>query len=297
MSLYGSVSINAGFNLGFLGGGVGVDYSTTQTYAMSTISTQKLTFSQTTTVQLTYGDIDTQFTYKVIPYLYYSTPGGYLVLDYVTIPPTNSFPPTFWENVYGSKPDPTFNLPYKTLTHNAEKELSRDVRIAGQNGADLDNPKNGDMFTVGFRIKNFSPVSVPFIQYQIYQGHPCLNKKIPGGLGNVTLQPYDSNDIFFSFAFNGKGQRCIYIVLDPDNQVDEVHEDNNQAYGTIGTAQSSKFTCYTQINFDSNCKLIKKKDNTLFGLDRKVAIAVLALSAFVAVLIISFAIFIKVKCG
>lgn len=124
-----------------------------------------MTVSEQTLIELTYGDIEGEFTYKVVPYLYYSSPGGYLVLDYLTVIPSNSFPPTFWERTY-TKPDPTFNLPYLDLVDNAEKELSKDVRIGGTN---LDDPKEGDTFEIGVRIKNFSPFAVSGLQIRYYQ--------------------------------------------------------------------------------------------------------------------------------
>jgi hypothetical protein len=184
--------------------------------------------------------------YAVTPYAYWAKNGA-LVLDYAVkpeLPPNPIDPATWWSTNYGQKPDPTFILPWRNdpekglgLAEEAQRYRTRDIIFAPT------EPKIGDLVTIKARIQNYSllPTNGP-VKVQFYLGDPDAG-------GTRLVSSSGANEVFTDTGIIARGNGVvefqwtvpsdiprfsrIYAVVDPDNVSDEIHENNNKAWGVL----------------------------------------------------------------
>ena len=221
------VSIGAGVEAG--GEGWGIKASVEGTYGKGQVSTHKVSFKNSTSIHTFFSSIDPRYSYWVEPYIYWSSTDGHLVVDYAAGPLTAT-PSTWWQNTY-TKPDPTFNLPWKYNNppddYNAlTKEISFDPA----------SPKAGDMVTITARVRNYSLVGAYNVKVRFYLGDPDAGGvQIGHDLTIPQLNPMASQTVELPFDTTGHDGETlrIYAVIDPDHEIDEMHEDYNKAYALL----------------------------------------------------------------
>ena len=230
-------------------------------YEQSNISTRtnRVTYKKGLDVHL--GPIDLgigETYYSVQPYAYWAKSGA-LVLDYAVNPRPSGInvPETWWQKEYSNKPDPAFILPWrldpeKGITISDDKrQQTKEILFSP------DEPKKGETVNIKTRIHNYSllntsgPVNVRF-----YIGDP--------NNGGTLIQSTDSKTEFTTDDFiPARGSKIIsfdwklpdnlpffpriYAVIDPENQVDEIHESNNIGWKVLNYKEGT-----TGINDNEN---------------------------------------------
>ncbi len=210
-------------------------------YSNETVSTSKNTVTYKKGLEVHLGPIDLSIGetyYSVTPYAYWAKSGA-LVLDYGVNP--RSAPPgvpqTWFQEQYGNKPDPALTLPWRL---DPEKGISITDDKRQQTKEIIfnpDNPKIGEIVTIQTRVHNYSFLNTSGpVAAQFYLGDP--------NNGGILLESRDEKTEFATDDFipareskiisfdwtvpNGVALFYrIYVVLDPNNEIDEIHESNN----------------------------------------------------------------------
>jgi len=184
---------------------------------------------------------------------YWSTVGP-LVIDFQTNPGPAGSEAT-WQ-LY-NKPDPAFilpwygypdpdNLPYPDVNNQGappcgvdKQYFSRDILI------DPPLTSVGETVVISATVRNFSNVNIPKpVTVRFYQGLPGSNND----LGECTIPAFnrDAGPQTCAISWNviGEGEQKIYAVIDPDHQIDEMHDqdhiiNNNMGYGLLQVGAAS----------------------------------------------------------
>jgi|SRR5690554_6120965 len=186
--------------------------------------------------------------YSVKPYIF-KTQEGTGMLAYQVNLASSSSSPTWWDINYGSKPDPALMLPQRNevyWTSGAEPDNPIFSRSKSMTFNRL-YPNVGDEVTVQCRVHNYSlkatsgPVKVSF-----YNGNPALGGEIVESLNGETIfetsGPIGAREravVEMTFAMPlpvipGESFVRFYAVIDPLEEYDEVHEDNNLGWQILG---------------------------------------------------------------
>ncbi|HMB96930.1 MAG TPA: T9SS type A sorting domain-containing protein, partial [Balneolaceae bacterium] len=183
-------------------------------------------------------------TYTVSPFVYWDSNGA-LVLDYAVSPDISAGVPSWWEQNYGDRPDLTLNLPWRydeekgigSTNPQLQREETRDIIF------DPLLPEPGETVTISARIQNYSlldnftPVSVKF-----YLDDPRN--------GGTLLEDKNGNSEFELPSINARNNQVInlegwvmpeglsrdskvYVVIDEENEVQEIHENNNTGWALV----------------------------------------------------------------
>ncbi|KAL6046333.1 hypothetical protein QOT17_022257 [Balamuthia mandrillaris] len=175
--------------------------------------------------------------YTVYPYIFYDKNEGYLCVDYrVDLSAgEQQGTVTFWETVY-NKPDLTWNMPYRWDMLNGRP--SDNKYFTKSLVASNDNPEAGEQITVIFHARDYSLIPAANAVLRLFQGD-FRNPANQFG-EDVLLEEVFQNGAFG--AINGTWReveepldRCLYAWLDPDDEMEEVHEDNNVGYIILNT--------------------------------------------------------------
>jgi hypothetical protein len=159
-----TTNITDGFNLSksfnFFGGiGIGLQARFANTYTNSSMSNYSITYTNTTSIALTYDPLpDPSQAYQVSPYIYFSDEGGFLVVDYVVDVPDDGY----WQQTYG-QPAPQFNKLWESSTDPSLHDLTRSICF-------VDNPDGS--LTITARVANYSLVDAHGVQVYFYLGCP-----------------------------------------------------------------------------------------------------------------------------
>jgi hypothetical protein len=228
--------------------GWGVSLSTEAHYNKGEINTHTTSISDQFEITIDMFDVDTEIgevNYKVRPYAYRSQNGA-IVIDYnVEIPEAAPGDPvTWWQSHYSDDPDPAFVLPWLhdpekgyTLEDEAKRHLTKEITF------NPDNPQPGDTVKIRARLHNYSlidtdsPVAVRF-----YDGDPDN-----GGTGLVSIygetevttptviasQEVAYVEMPWAVPADISEYTRIYAVIDPDNNITEIHENNNKGFVTL----------------------------------------------------------------
>ncbi len=226
-------------------------------YTQGSVSTRtnKVTYSKGLEVNLASIDLSIGETYySVIPYAYWAKNGA-LVLDYAVNPRPSGIgvPQTWWQESYSNKPDPALILPWRLdpekgfgLSDDSKRQQTKEILF------NPDEPKPGDIVNVQARIHNYSLLNTSGqVNARFYLEDPDN--------GGTLIESTDGKTTFSTNDFiEARGSRIIsfdwtlpestpyfpriYVVLDPDNAIDEIHESNNKGWkvlnykeGTTGT--------------------------------------------------------------
>lgn len=217
------------------------------------ISTHKTTIKESSEVEISMGLINSSFvgtkTYDVTPFMYWDA-SGTLVLDYAVSPDFSGGVPSWWEEKYGANPDLTFILPWRNRfskglggsNDDLQSKQTRDIVISP-----LD-PQPGDTATIYARVQNYSNVDQFGTSVKFYLGDPdgggqlITNKE---GISEVMLDQVNAREPVIArldgWIVPGSiiNETMIFAVVDPDDQVEEVHENNNKAWNLIGSGFGS----------------------------------------------------------
>jgi hypothetical protein len=239
-----NVSASAGFDIPFK---YIPNFEIKGDYSSGSISTQtnKVTYKKGLHVHL--GPIDLgigETYYSVTPYAYWAKSGA-LVLDYAVNPRPSGInvPQTWWQKKYSNKPDPALILPWKL---DPEKGFNIDEDKRYQTKEIIfnpDEPKPGETVNIQTRIHNYSLLNTSGpVNVQFYLGDPDM--------GGTLIQSTDGKTIFSTDDFvEARGSKIIsfdwvlpentpyfprvYVVIDPDNEIDEIHESNNKGWKVL----------------------------------------------------------------
>jgi len=196
--------------------------------------------------------------YSVTPYAYWAKSGA-LVLDYAVDPRPSGInvPETWWQQKYSEKPDVALILPWR-LDPEKGFSITDDKR---QQTKDIifnpEKPKPGEVINIKTRIRNFSLLNTnSIIDAKFYVGDP--------NNGGTLIESTDGKTIFSTDDFiPARGEKIIsfdwqvpngistfpriYVDLDPENKVEEIHETNN-----IGWKVLQLFDSTTDVEFEEN---------------------------------------------
>ncbi len=176
--------------------------------------------------------------YQVTPFAYWSESGA-MVIDYAVDveQAAQGYTDTWWQKEYGTKPDPALILPWRLdpekgygLISDLKRKQTKDIVILPK------DPQPGDTILVYARIHNFSllptdnPVGISF-----YLGDPDNGGELVESNDGETY--WTSEDVIaardyqwmhFEWIMPEYGR--LFAVLDPDNTMDEIHENNNTGW-------------------------------------------------------------------
>lgn len=242
-----------------LGGSVGLPklgLNLSGEYNTTTMETNKMMVGETIKIDVNLGALSSQFPtakYIIYPYAYWHEDGP-LVIDYAVRLDKQLLggPRSFWDDWYGTKSDPALKLPWRHLE-------TKSVLRSGSDNVEFDRdiieltksiryfpPRvdPGDTVTVEIDVHNFSLVElVPQVDVHLYLGHPAGSGQrltlLDGSdvLQTEPLMPIRGrNTVTGQFVMPDEvSQPRLYAVIDPDNQIDEIHTDNNRGYVPIST--------------------------------------------------------------
>jgi hypothetical protein len=189
-------------------------------------------------------------TYEVTPYLYWSSNGA-LVLDYAVDPVLGDGFVGWWQQQYATAPDLAFTLPWRN-------DIARGLNVAAEQLQRTRNitvsparPRAGDTVDLLARIHNYSlaPGNSPAFIVRFYLDNrdgqqPRLLRNangnadlLVGGLpprGEVTVALTG-----WTVPWNVDPSARIYVVIDEDNRISEIHENNNTGWALLEASGSS----------------------------------------------------------
>jgi hypothetical protein len=237
------------------------------------VYTHTTSLSDEISLSIDLGKINRSFgetEYRITPYVYWSKQGA-LVIDYSVEPDLDGASSTWWQERYGEKSDPTFILPWKYdpekgfgITDEEKRKLTRDIIL------DPVAPKQGDTVLITVYIRNFSlkntdnPVKAKF-----YLNNPDNEGVLiqnMNGQSEVSTNGYIQSRNFKTIEFkwivpSGVSEEDrIYVVLDSDNEISEVHENNNIGWapikqgndGNTSTVETPKLSVNDNIGIGQN---------------------------------------------
>ncbi len=221
-------------------------------YSMETLNTHSTSVSNLQAVTVEFGQIETtveglKANYSVTPFVYWERSGA-LVVDYAVEPSIAGVGEveTWWQQRYGTLPDPAFNLP----------EQYEDVKTGNAvDPATLTRSKSfaffpliaepGQSVSIQALVHNYSllPTGAE-VPVRFYAGDPSNGgTAITGIAGNPdpvlpVLEARGSATVSTEWTlpagFNESAVR-IYAVIDPDQSLTEIHENNNIGWAPLRT--------------------------------------------------------------
>ncbi|MDY7079651.1 MAG: CARDB domain-containing protein [Chloroflexota bacterium] len=184
-----------------------------------------------TTVRNGYGPVDPEDIFAVDSHLFWAR-GDYLVLDHATKPQ----PQAFW-NRY-DKPDPTFLRPWvdghcDTPTED-KTDYSPDIDIRPYYA----NP--GETVAISATVRNYSNKYAYNVTVRFYLGDPDDGGRQIGAdqVIPTLARAIGPETVAIEWTAEGRGLQRIYAVVDPDNELEEMHDEvnnvnNNKGYNLI----------------------------------------------------------------
>lgn len=202
-------------------------------YDFTYLSAHETNISQETSVESRYGSVPADQSFTVGSFLFWAK-DGYLKLDYTANPEAHAF----W-NRY-DKPDPTFIRPWADGHCNSSEEdktdFSQDVDLSPY----YVNP--GETVTISATVRNFSNVTANDVKVRFYLGDPDDGGQQIGAdqiIPTLSRSGTGPQTVSIEWAAEGRGKQRIYAVIDPDNELAEIHDEvsnvnNNKGYNYIG---------------------------------------------------------------
>jgi hypothetical protein len=241
-------SWQAGVTTGFSVSGWGLGFSLEGEYNTGAVNISSKNVSSSTAFDFSIGNIkgpDGEYNYSAQPLVYWSSDGTGIVTYKVT--PLTSGLGTFWEDRYSAKPDPALNLPWKNdVIHSNldpnDPKVDRSKSIYFSQVAPLPD----DTVTVFVNIMNYSLMSTNQpVEVQFFAGNPDDGGVLLADINNQTLFSTQENipargrkvvemDFVYTLQMYETAGLRIYARIDPNNKIDEIHENNNQGWTPIG---------------------------------------------------------------
>lgn len=248
------VSSEASVTVGkkLFGLGAEVTASVSGDYNQSSLNTFSSTVSNTLTLDVSMGSNQSglESNYVVSPYLYWAKNGA-IVLDYTVQPEVEILggTSTFWSAKYGRNQDPALLLPFRLhpekgliLQEEIKRFQSRGITYAPRNA------QAGDTITLFAAVHNYSLIPTDGqVQVAFYLGNP----NCPGAQRLVDIQGRDLA-VTEGPSIDARGRALVsfqwvipedittnprvFVQLDPDDRMTEVHEDNNLGWTILEIA-------------------------------------------------------------
>ncbi|KAL6058371.1 hypothetical protein QOT17_014859 [Balamuthia mandrillaris] len=182
------------------------------------------------------------YPYTIYPYIFYDIDQGYLCVDYRVLIPRGASQGTisFWEEVY-DKPDLTWNLPYRWDMLNGQpsnnKYFTKSLLVSNE------DPEAGENLVVVFHARDYSLIPAKNVVLRFFQGdfrNPAnqfgedllLEEVWRNGFEGIT------NDTWREIQ--EPLDRCLYAWLDPEDEILEVHENDNVGYIVLNSGSFSE---------------------------------------------------------
>ncbi|HYX09347.1 MAG TPA: FG-GAP-like repeat-containing protein [Bacteroidales bacterium] len=268
-----------GMEVGGSVSGWGMEVSGSATYNKSEISTHSTTVESDININVHLGPIDRSLgedNFNVTPYIYWAKNGA-LVVNYAAraILPGAGTTPTWWSANYGQKPDPTLILPWRL---DPEKGLALEDEARRQQTKSLlfspSEPVDGDTITITAYIHNFSlkETSDP-VQVKFYMGDPANGGTLLTDItGNsefqtseaIPAQEFRTVSMHWKVPEGSSSFPRIYVVIDPDNMIDEIHETNNTGWAVLGKSMGNPSSGIFNTKVDQQQSLMKIYPNPVF---------------------------------
>ncbi len=190
--------------------------------------------------------------YVVKPFFRYDSVGA-IVLDYVVVlkQAGPGQDPTFWDAVYKDKPDPALTLPKRLDCAKAAAIGCNPNYETKSLWIEDPTPAVGEDVRIVAKIRNYSLSALPSdpsTMVHLWLGDPNLGgSEIGSGQSTGAIPAQGSASLTWHWTvpagLEGLSKR-IYAVIDPENAVDEIHEDNNK--GWAGVAIQGTWTDVTR---------------------------------------------------
>jgi hypothetical protein len=186
-----------------------------------------------TIVKTHIGPIAPDSSYTSESYLFWAEE-GYLKLDYTA----NPEPHAFWE-LY-DKPDPTFIRPWTDGHCGADEiDYTRDIEIWPFYA------NRGETVTVSATVRNYSNVSAYNVRVRFYLGDPDDGGQQIGAdqIIPTLARAVGPETVSVEWTASGSGLQRIHAVVDPDNELEEMHDEvnnvnNNKGYNLVKIGQA-----------------------------------------------------------
>jgi hypothetical protein len=206
-------------------------------YDLRYLFESEASITEETTVKTHIGAVSPDSSYATEGHLFWAEE-GYLKLDHTA----NPEPHAFW-NLY-DKADPAFIRPWADghcddLTVDRQ-DYSRDITIRPYYA------NRGETVTISATVHNFSNVTARDVKVRFYLGDPE-----DGGqqIGSDQVIPTLARAVgpetaSVEWAAAGSGIQRIYAVIDPDNELAEMHDavtnaNNNRGYNLVSIGKAS----------------------------------------------------------
>jgi hypothetical protein len=241
-----------GFDVGGGGSFFGISIGGKETYDRENVSTHKTSVTQDLLMSTHLDAVDLgigEVRYTVTPYSYWAKNGA-LVIDYAVQPDLAlpGYTPTWWQRHYDSIPDPAFILPWRldpekgfALEDDAKRYQTNEI-IFSKN-----EPVAGDTITIRARIHNFSlSPTIGLVKVRFYVGDPDSGGTLISGIHGETevltdslIRSREKTNVQMQWQIPaGLSQYPrIYAVIDPDGDIEEIHESNNKGFSVLGKTQ------------------------------------------------------------
>lgn len=187
-----------------------------------------------------------EFHYTISPKIYWNTEGSGTVTFDLDMN-SNLSSGSFWSVAYTDKTDPALNLPYRyDLVHNPN--LTNTTNLDRTKSLRFSTPvaQIGDTLSVFVKTFNYSFVATGGpVEFKLYHEHPDL--------GGTPISDINGNTVFTTALGMGERGRVetevqfvmtgaialddfakIYVELDPNDLLDEIHEENNLGWAQFG---------------------------------------------------------------
>lgn len=186
--------------------------------------------------------------YTLTPYVYWGTNGA-ITLGYSVDPSLPGQPlKTFWSEFYNQKPDLSMILPWRLdSAKGLVSTFSVDQpRLCKSIIVNKDNFITGDTARITAWIHNFSFKAFSgTAEFQFYLGPPNAGGTLLTDVNGQSTLSYTGNipargrvPIQFRWRIPAglPSFPRIYVVIDPNNKIDEGHEDNNVGFNFMNSA-------------------------------------------------------------
>ncbi len=238
---------------GNVAGLVKVSVEVSGDYKNSSLTNTKTSVGDTTKLAAILGGIDESFgetAYTVKPFAYWNESAA-LVLDYAVSPgiaPPGS-PRTWWQQMYGKKPDVTLKLP-RLLDYEKQAGISSDSARFISPGVQVfrgpcapNDPRvptteyaaPGVPLCLRAQVENYSLKDQPAgVSVEFFDADPDVGGVSIGKISNLGAIPARGSQFAYldwtpDARYAGSAPR-FFAKVDSDGVADEVHEDNNKGY-------------------------------------------------------------------
>lgn len=246
------IGMDVGIDGSFVGDLFGFSFGGKDTYDKENVSTHTTSVTQNLVMSTHLDALDLgigEVRYTVTPYSYWARNGA-LVIDYAVQPELAlpGYTPTWWQRRYDSIPDPAFILPWRldpekgfTLDDESKRYQTHEILFS------KNDPEAGDTIYIQARIHNYSltPTIDP-IKVRFYVGDPDSGGTLIVGIHGETQIVIDSSirsreKVLIHMQWQippGLPQYPrIYALIDPDGELEEIHDNNNKGFSVLGKTQ------------------------------------------------------------